>query len=67
MSKRSRNGRRERDDHQAGDEQPAGVRCPSCACAHCPVYYTREKLGHTMRVRECRHCGRRFTTREQVG
>jgi hypothetical protein len=64
------NSRKPKGPKQRPDDEndpPVGVRCPSCSCAHAPVYYTREKLGHVVRVRECRNCGRRFTTREQVG
>ena len=43
-----------------------GLQCPKCGCRHLPAQYTRRRPGHTMRVRICRHCGRRITTREQV-
>lgn len=46
---------------------PRGVRCPSCGCAHLPVVWTRRRAsGRVLRGRECRHCGRRVTTSEQV-
>ena len=41
-----------------------GVKCPACGCGHAPVWYTRNKKHHIFRVRVCRHCGRKFTTRE---
>jgi len=44
-------------------ERP-GVACRKCGCCHLPVYYTRRQLGCIVRVRECRHCGRRLVTRE---
>lgn len=43
-----------------------GIRCPSCHCRHCPVAYTRHQERVTTRVRDCRHCGRRFTTKERT-
>lgn len=41
-----------------------GIQCIRCGCRHCPVVYTRHRNGHTYRQRECRHCGRRFITKE---
>ncbi|MEW4454572.1 hypothetical protein AB1L30_18000 [Bremerella sp. JC817] len=46
--------------------QPAGVACPQCGSGYAPVYYTRQQMGKTVRVRECQHCGRRFSTVERV-
>jgi len=43
-----------------------GLACPSCGCRHLPVWYTRQKPGYVLRVRLCRHCGRRLTTRERL-
>ena len=43
-----------------------GLRCPACGCAHLPVLYTRQRPGHVLRIRACRHCGRRVTTRERL-
>lgn len=48
-------------------DKPMGVRCPSCECTHVPVYYTRERMNRVVRVRQCRDCGRRFQTTEQLG
>lgn len=47
------------------EDQDDRLRCPSCHCEHLPVQYTRHQLGHIMRVRKCRHCGRRVITRER--
>lgn len=44
-----------------------GLTCPRCGCRHLFVVYTRGKPGHILRVRECRHCGRRLVTRERAG
>jgi len=45
-----------------------GIRCPSCGCGHFRVVYTRRAWGgRVIRRRECRHCGRRVTTSEQMG
>lgn len=49
----------------ATPEPKRGLSCPRCGCDHLPVLYTRQKLGHILRVRQCRHCGRRITTRER--
>lgn len=43
-----------------------GIECPSCGCRHLPVVYTRHRPQRTVRVRRCRHCGRRVITIEQV-
>jgi len=40
--------------------------CPSCACAHLPVLYTRQRAKQIVRVRACRNCGRRLVTRETI-
>lgn len=42
-----------------------GLCCPRCGCRHLPVLYTRPRTNHILRVRRCRHCGRRVTTRER--
>lgn len=48
------------------DEQ-RGIVCRSCGCRFFRVLYTRAKFGgKIMRRRECRHCGRRLTTWEQL-
>ena len=40
--------------------------CPKCGCKHLPVVYTRPRAGHILRVRACRHCGKRVVTRERA-
>lgn len=55
-------------------DEPVRMRCPDCGCPHLFVLETRHrkwKLGQTevnqiVRRRECRHCGKRFTTRERI-
>lgn len=51
---------------KANKPEDLGVRCPSCHCRHCPVAYTRQQRNTTIRVRDCRYCGRRFRTKEQA-
>lgn len=54
---------------QPGDQpEPVdpGLECPSCGCRDLRVYYTRQRPSHIMRVRLCRHCGRRIVTRETL-
>ncbi len=46
--------------------RPRGLVCPHCACRHFEVVYTRPAHDGVTRVRACRHCGRRLTTRERV-
>ncbi len=46
--------------------EPRGLVCPRCGCRHLPVIYTRHRPGHVLRMRECRHCGRRIPTRERL-
>ena len=46
--------------------EPAGIRCPSCGCPEHRIYYTRQKADYILRVRVCRHCGRKFSTYEQI-
>lgn len=45
--------------------QPRGVTCPRCDCRRSYVIYTRHRQEHILRLRECRSCGRRWTTRER--
>lgn len=48
-------------------QQEAGIRCSRCGCRECRVIYTRAgAMQTTARRRECRHCGKRFTTRERI-
>ena len=49
------------------DREPRGLECPRCGCGHFYVIYTRQAgRGRIVRRRECRHCGRRVTTREAI-
>ena len=48
-------------------EERRGLIGPQCGCEHFRVIYTRPALGgKVVRSRECRHCGRRVITYEQV-
>jgi hypothetical protein len=48
-----------------GGEAPAlGLVCKGCGCRDYRVLYTDRRDGYILRRRECRHCGRRVTTRE---
>lgn len=48
--------------------KPKGIVCPTCGCCHFEVVYTRRTpVGTIRRRRQCRHCGRRVTTSEQLG
>jgi transcriptional regulator NrdR family protein len=44
-----------------------GIACRKCGCSHVPAYKTIDVRERTMRYRECRHCGYRFTTYESLG
>jgi len=44
---------------------PGGLVCRGCGCRHFHVLYTRPKVGHILRLRECRNCGKRISTRER--
>jgi hypothetical protein len=46
-------------------EPPVGLACSKCGCQHLLVVYTRPREGCILRVRSCRHCGRRIVTRER--
>lgn len=43
-----------------------GLACRKCGCAHFRVVYLKRVPGGVMRVRECRHCGKRMRTRETM-
>jgi transcriptional repressor NrdR len=53
-----------------------GMYCPSCGCPEHDVLETRNKpgpcvdgtakMGKIRRRRQCQHCGRRFTTFEEI-
>ena len=44
-----------------------GLECPKCGCRHFRVIYTRPKKAQIIRRKECRYCGWRVLTREQIG
>lgn len=50
------------DTNETTDE--AGLVCPKCCCTHFWVVRTSRKFERIIRVRECRHCGRRLQTQE---
>ena len=52
-------------DLQGKGEQ--GLVCRQCGCRHFYTVYTRPKPGRILRLKECRHCGRRMVTRERAG
>ena len=57
-----------RDDMKSESQKPSdGIECPRCGCRHLYVVYTRPRNKKILRVRECRYCGRRIKTYEQVG
>lgn len=43
-----------------------GLRCRACGGTRIMTVYTRPKPGGILRRRECRQCGRRFTTLEAL-
>ena len=47
--------------------QLRGLECRGCGCRDLRVLYTRYRAGVIVRVRSCRHCGRRLVTRETAG
>jgi hypothetical protein len=49
------------------EERDQGLECPRCGCRHLPVLYTRYRPKKIVRVRKCRHCGRRVITHEAIG
>lgn len=51
----------------AREGEQLGLVCRHCGCAHHRVVYLKRLPGGAvLRRRECRHCGRRFSTREQA-
>ena len=54
------------DQNQKPNRGGVGLACPACGYRHLPVWYTRQKPGHVLRVRVCRHCGKRIPTRERL-
>jgi len=49
------------------EQDQRGLECRNCGCRHFEVLYTRQRPGSIMRVRQCRHCGKRLVTRETAG
>ena len=49
------------------DTPQQGLQCRKCECRHFLVVYTRPMDGWINRRRECRNCGWRTSTREQIG
>ena len=43
-----------------------GIECPRCGCRDFYVVYTRPRDHRIVRRKECRNCGRRVTTHEQM-
>ena len=43
-----------------------GIPCPSCGCCYHKTIRTTRAMGEVQRQRKCRHCGRKFTTKEKV-
>jgi transcriptional regulator NrdR family protein len=56
-----------RDPAQPHTSERRGLVCQRCGCGHFRVIYTRPtRGGRIIRRRECRHCGRRVLTAEEV-
>lgn len=54
-------------DVTPAEAEPKGLVCAKCGCRHFRVIYLKRlPKGVLMRRRECRHCGRRVCTREQI-
>ena len=47
-------------------EKTDGICCPDCNCGHHYVLDTVQKRKAIVRYRECRACGKRFSTREKI-
>jgi transcriptional regulator NrdR family protein len=45
---------------------PVGLRCWNCGHRELRVVYTRHRPDEVQRRRECRRCGKRFTTWERM-
>lgn len=51
------------------DEEPSsdrGIECANCGCRHFYVYRTIPVVNGILRIRECRHCGRKHRSIERV-
>lgn len=47
-------------------KEKLGIACPTCGCRHLSVGYTRPGYKIRVRIRNCRHCGRRIVTHEKI-
>jgi hypothetical protein len=46
-------------------EETDAIKCPDCGCSDTRVFKTRRTIGGRIRrTRECRNCGRHFSTFE---
>lgn len=50
----------------AGKRECEGIACPRCGCCHHYTLETRKSRNKLRRRRECRYCGVKFTTFEEV-
>jgi len=60
---------REESGPAAGSDPPgpvAGPECPACGCRDLRVDHTRRRGQRIVRIRYCRHCGRRVITVEKT-
>ncbi|MDB5310689.1 MAG: hypothetical protein JWO38_4891 [Gemmataceae bacterium] len=46
-------------------KEQAGLACPVCSNIRLKVKYTRHRIGGTVRVKACTHCGHRIRTIER--
>jgi hypothetical protein len=54
-------------DPETTGKPTGGIECRSCGCRHFWVIYVdKSKPNVIVRRRECRNCGHRITTREEV-
>lgn len=51
---------------ELGSHDDRGLVCPDCGCRHFTVFKTRRKQAVIVRLRDCRHCGRRIQTSERI-
>jgi hypothetical protein len=54
------------DESKPEESEPQGIECPKCGCRHLYVVYTRQRNKRILRVRQCRYCGRRVMTCEEI-
>ncbi len=47
--------------------QSRGICCPKCECRHMPAIKSMpQENGSTKRIRQCRNCGHRIWSEEQI-